>query len=57
MDKDKKTKKELQEIDININTFGQLDSNIDLNKINSFLNQNVADKKFTDDVLKQFEEE
>ena len=55
--KDKKQKKEeekkgsvkvsdqLKDFDIQINTFGEIISNYDVDKINDFLNKNVVDKK------------
>jgi hypothetical protein len=36
---------ELEGLDLNINEFGELTSNIDINKINEFLTKNVPDKK------------
>ncbi|NJO02108.1 MAG: hypothetical protein HC880_10795 [Bacteroidia bacterium] len=35
----------LQDFDIHINTFGEIISNYDVDKINEFLNKNVEDKK------------
>lgn len=56
--KDKRNKKEkteekssvrvsdkLQDFDIQINSFGEIISNYDVDKINDFLNKNVEDKK------------
>lgn len=48
--KDKKPKvasAPLEEIDIQVNEFGQIVKNFDIDKINTFLNENVPDKKFT----------
>ncbi len=52
MAKQKKTKKEkptvnaeLEGFDIKIDTFGEIKSSMDINKINEFLNKNVVDKK------------
>lgn len=39
----------LDEIDIQVNELGQIVRNFDIDKINQFLNDNVPDKKFTDD--------
>lgn len=36
---------ELEGLDLNINEFGELISNIDMDKINEFLTKNVPDKK------------
>jgi len=38
---------ELEGLDIKINALGLLETNIDIDKINSFLNKHVADKKLT----------
>jgi len=40
-----KTNPELEGLDIKINALGLLETNIDIDKINSFLNKHVADKK------------
>lgn len=37
--------KELQGFDIQINSFGEINTTYDLDKINEFLNKNVDDKK------------
>lgn len=39
---------ELEGMDIQINSFGEISSNIDIDKINAFLNKNVDDKKLKD---------
>lgn len=39
----------LNEIDIQVNELGQIERNFDIDKINQFLNENVPDKKFTED--------
>ena len=47
--KDKpKVNKALDGFDITINTFGEIKTNYDLDKINEFLNKNVDDKKLRD---------
>ena len=47
--KDKpKVNQALEGFDININTFGEIKTNYDLDKINEFLNKNVDDKKLRD---------
>lgn len=43
-----KVHSELQGFDIRINPFGEVISNIDIDKINEFLDDNVEDKKLTD---------
>ncbi len=52
MAKQKKPKKEkptvneeLEGFDIKIDTFGEIKSSMDIDKINEFLNKNVVDKK------------
>lgn len=40
--------KELEGFDIRINTFGEIVSDYDLDKINGFLDDNVDDKKLRD---------
>lgn len=50
-DKDKQEKKDanvhkdLKGLDININPFGEIETNFDIEKINKFLNKHVEDKK------------
>jgi len=49
--KDKKTPKvnpALEGFDIKIDTFGEIKSTMDIDKINEFLNKNVEDKKLID---------
>lgn len=41
-----KVHKELEGFDIEINSFGEIKINYDLDKINDFLNRKVKDKKF-----------
>ena len=40
-----KVHKELKGLDVSINQFGELKSNMSIEKINAFLNRNVEDKK------------
>ena len=40
-----KVNKELEGFDIEIDAFGEIKTNFDINKINEFLNRNVDDKK------------
>ena len=52
-DKDKKNKKpkvnpDLEGFDISIDSFGEIKTNFNIDKINSFLNKNVEDKKLVD---------
>ncbi|MDX2305218.1 MAG: hypothetical protein NW226_20575 [Microscillaceae bacterium] len=53
-----KVSDELKDFDIHINTFGEIISNYDVDKINEFLNKNVVDKKLKNrnDILKSDEE-
>lgn len=37
--------RELEGFEISINSFGEISSNIDIDKINKFLNRNLKDKK------------
>ena len=43
-----KVHKDLEGFDIKINTFGEIQMSYDIEKINSFLNKNVEDKKLKD---------
>ena len=47
--KPEKTPPKLNEIDIQVNELGQIERNFDIDKINQFLNENVPDKKFSDE--------
>jgi hypothetical protein len=38
--------KDLDGLDFTINTFGEIKSTMDLDKVNKFLNDNLEDKKF-----------
>ncbi|GIV36538.1 MAG: hypothetical protein KatS3mg032_0917 [Cyclobacteriaceae bacterium] len=40
--------KDLEGFEISIDTFGELKSNLDIEKINEFLNRNVDDKKLAE---------
>lgn len=46
--KSPKVNKDLEGFDIEINSFGELKSSFEIDKINSFLNKNVEDKKLRD---------
>ncbi|MEQ9231195.1 MAG: hypothetical protein RIF46_10975 [Cyclobacteriaceae bacterium] len=50
MAKDKKPKvsKELEGFDVSIDSFGELKSSLNIDKINQFLNKTVDDKKLRD---------
>lgn len=48
MDKKPKVNKDLEGFDVSIDSFGELKSTIDIDKINQFLNNNVDDKKLRD---------
>jgi hypothetical protein len=43
-----KVHKELEGFEVSINQFGELNSNMDIEKINEFLNKNVDDKKLAE---------
>ena len=43
-----KVNKELEGFDIEIDAFGEIKTNYDINKINEFLNRHVDDKKLRD---------
>ena len=43
-----KVHKDLQGFEVSINQFGELNSNMDIEKINEFLNKNVDDKKLAE---------
>lgn len=43
-----KVHKELDGFEVSINQFGELNSNMNIDKINEFLNKNVEDKKLKD---------
>jgi hypothetical protein len=43
-----KVHKDLQGFEVSINQFGELSSNMNIEKINEFLNKNVDDKKLAE---------
>jgi hypothetical protein len=43
-----KVHKELSGFDVSIDSFGEIKSNMDIEKINQFLNENVDDKKLAE---------
>lgn len=43
---------ELKGFDIKINEFGEITSNLEVDLLNVFLNENVIDKKFKDRIVK-----
>ncbi len=43
-----KVNRELEGFDIQVNSFGEIITSYDVNKINDFLNRNVDDKKLRD---------
>ncbi len=49
-DKDQKPKvaKELNGMEVNIDSFGEIQNSLSIDKINEFLNKNVDDKKLRD---------
>jgi hypothetical protein len=52
-DKTAKAHKELGELDVNVTSFGEIDGKLDIDKINAFLDRNVADKKLEGDQIKK----
>jgi hypothetical protein len=44
-EKKPKVNQELQGFDITVNSFGEINSTFDLDKLNKFLDENVEDKK------------
>lgn len=52
MSKDKKKKPkvnpELVGFEVGVNTFGEINTSFDIDKLNEFLNKNVEDKKLVD---------
>jgi hypothetical protein len=49
--------KELEGLEIKINEFGEISGNLDIDKLNKFLNEKVDDKKLRDDKSISSEEE
>ncbi len=47
-DEKPKVHKDLEGFDIKINSFGEITTSFDMDKINEFLNKNVDDKKLRD---------
>ncbi len=45
VDSKPKVSKELEGLNIKVNTFGEIKTNYDIDKINAFLNKNLDDKK------------
>lgn len=43
-----KVHKDLEGLDLSINSFGEIKSNMPIDKLNKFLNKNVEDKKLKD---------
>lgn len=59
-DKNKKNPKvnpELEGFDVRIDTFGEIRSNLNIDRINEFLNKNVDDKKLRDREDLEFNQE
>jgi len=54
---DPEVHKDLDGFDININEFGEITTNLNVEKLNTFLNENVDDKKLRDrDTVNEEEE-
>ena len=43
-----KVHKDLEGFDLSVDTFGEIKSNLPIDKLNEFLNKNVTDKKLKD---------
>ncbi len=52
-----KVHKELDGLDLHINEFGEIISNIDIEKVNNFLNKNVPDKKLINRYDDEYQQE
>lgn len=50
------THEDLEGFDIRIDEFGNVQTTLSQSQINLFLNQNVEDKKFTPEIIKQLQE-
>lgn len=48
-DGDAEVHKDLEGFDIGVNEFGEIKTNLAVDKLNSFLNKNLDDKKIGDD--------
>ncbi len=46
-----KVHEDLSGFDIKINSFGEMETNLDVDKLNAFLDSTVTDKKLTEDQL------
>ena len=51
-----KVHKDLDGLDLSLNNMGQVESTVDVDKINKFLDKNVKDKKLENDVKKEGED-
>ena len=51
--KKKVVHKDLGKLDIHINEFGNIETNMNIDKLNSFLDKNVKDKKLDDKPAKE----
>lgn len=52
-----KVNEELEGFNLNVDSFGEIQSSLSIDKINDFLNKNVEDKKLKDrDDLKEWKE-
>ncbi len=47
-DQEPKVHKDLKGFNITVNSFGEIQSTIDIDKINAFLNESVDDKKLSE---------
>jgi hypothetical protein len=55
--KEPEVHQELKGLDLRINEFGEITSNIDINKINEFLTKNVPDKKLMNRYDDEYQQE
>lgn len=44
-EKEKRSKDEVNDLDMNLDEFGTLQSNVSIDKLNTFLDENLEDKK------------
>ena len=55
--KEAKVHEELTGLDLRINEFGEIQTNIDIDKINAFLNKGVPDKKLINRLDDKYQQE
>ena len=52
LSKKAKVHPDLNDFDVSVTEFGEIEGSLDIDKINQFLNNNVDDKKLNEDQLK-----